>query len=233
MDILKKFSKKKLTMAAVAGLVVISFLAFRLLQAPEKEMENEWANTSQTKEVEEADTTAQTEFFADVKGEVMNPGVYPFEKGDRVGKLIESAGGLTENADANQVNLAAVAEDAMVIYVPAKAASDSSGQALTDGSGGTNSANSDTIPADNGGTVPNNNASVASGGSTANESKINLNTATKEELESVNGIGPSLADAILQYRTENGRFGKIEDLNEVSGIGDKTYEKLKDYFYVA
>ncbi len=237
MEKIKNLSKKQLAIAVVTSIVVIVLLVLYLFKSPEKEQTNEWtstAQTAQTNSAKEKESETNKEYFADVKGEVHNPGVYPFEEGDRVGKLIESAGGLTENADANQVNLAALAEDAMVIYVPAKGVVESGGDTAASPAGGAVDPNStDSGNAAVNGATQDHNGSVATGGSAPDESKVNLNTATKEELEAVNGIGPSLAGAILQYRSDNGRFNQMEDLKEVPGIGDKTYEKLKDFFYVA
>lgn len=137
----------------------------------------------------------------DVKGEVIRPGLYIAKDGDRVQDVIEQAGSFTKQADRNSVNLAQRVQDQMVIYVPAI------GEVVSDVR----------TPILQG-----------QGGSMNQGDKININQASAEELQSITGIGPSKANAILQYREENGAFKSIDELMNISGIGDKTFEKLKD-----
>lgn len=138
-------------------------------------------------------------FKVDVKGAVIRPGVYEVKEGERVIDVIERAGGFRENADSLQVNLSQRVHDEMVIYVPVQ---------------GENIPVSTLLPAPAG---------------TSNNGKININTASATELETLPGIGPQKAEAIIQYREENGPFQKAEDLMKVSGIGEKTFEKLKEH----
>ncbi|MFP7297563.1 helix-hairpin-helix domain-containing protein [Neobacillus niacini] len=142
--------------------------------------------------------------MVDVKGQVVMPGVYSTREGERVIDVIHRAGGLTENADESQVNFAEHVQDAMVIYIPAK------------GQEGI------TVPA--GSPV---NAST-SGSASGNSGKINLNKADETQLQNLPGIGPQKAAAIIEYRETSGSFKNVEDLKNISGIGDKTFEKLKD-----
>jgi competence protein ComEA len=144
----------------------------------------------------------------DIKGEVKKPGVYQSNKDERVMDVINRAGGLTEKADESQVNFAAHVQDEMIIFIPTKGqVSPIPPQNLT---GGNTTAN---------GTGPKSN-------------KINLNTADENELQNLPGIGPSKATAIVAFRNENGPFQSIEDLKKISGIGDKTFEKLKESIMV-
>ncbi|MEH7443137.1 helix-hairpin-helix domain-containing protein [Bacillus sp. JJ1122] len=140
--------------------------------------------------------------MADIKGAVIKPGVYEIEADDRVIDLIELAGGLTKDAEAASINFAMHVSDEMVIYVPRKGES-------TEGS------------------VP-----LQSGQQTQDKQKINLNTAAASELETLPGIGPSKAEAIIEYRETIGLYKTIEDLKNISGIGDKTFEKLKELISV-
>lgn len=141
--------------------------------------------------------------IVDVKGQVRAPGVYPSSEGERVIDVINRAGGLTENADESQVNFAEHVQDAMVIYIPAK------------GEAGATAA----------GTTPGNFTGAVSGG---NQAKINLNKADETDLQTLPGVGPAKAAAIVEYRETNGPFKSIDDLKNISGIGDKTFDKLKD-----
>ncbi|MDR4948657.1 helix-hairpin-helix domain-containing protein [Neobacillus cucumis] len=153
--------------------------------------------------------TAQPEkIMVDVKGQVKNPGVYQSSTDERVMDVIGRAGGLTDQADQTQVNLAEHVVDEMVIYIPAKG---EEGGAIIATSG----------PSSN-----------ASGGTGQNQGKIDLNKADEQELQNLPGIGPAKAAAIIEYRNTSGPFKAIEDLKNITGIGDKTFEKLKDLIVV-
>ena len=138
----------------------------------------------------------------DVKGAVTAPGVYEMEPGDRIHHVISKAGGLTKEANELIINLAAPLEDGMVIYVP-KQGEEQAMPALVQG----NSTNPS---------------------SQSSEGVVNINQATLEQLQTLTGIGPSKAEAILSYREEKGLFKSIDDIKNVSGIGEKTFEKLKE-----
>jgi competence protein ComEA len=113
---------------------------------------------------------------------------------------ITAAGGATDEADLDRINLATKLADQMQVYVP------SQGEAAVPVSSGS-----------------------ALGAAT---DKININTASAEELDKLPGIGPSLANAIIDYRTKNGPFQQIEDINDVKGIGDALFEKIKEQITV-
>lgn len=142
--------------------------------------------------------------IVDVKGQVKMPGVYTSTQGERVIDVINRAGGLTENADESQVNFAEHVQDAMVIYIPAMGEE---------------------------GMVPAVTTGITNTGGDS-QGKINLNKADENELQNLPGIGPSKATAILEYRETNGPFKSVEDLKNISGIGDKTFDKLKDLITV-
>ncbi|MBS4191368.1 helix-hairpin-helix domain-containing protein [Bacillus sp. FJAT-49705] len=163
-------------------------------------LKNEEANVVETAEVEIRDETV----IVDVKGAVMKPGVYEAEQNDRVIDLINMAGGLNETADEAKINFAMRVEDEMVIYVPKVGEEvEESGTDLLLGA-------------------------PAASGQAKNDGKVNLNTANETELQTLPGIGPAKASAIIEFRETNGPFKVIEDLKSISGIGDKTFEKLKD-----
>ena len=148
------------------------------------------------------------EVVVHVTGEVKRPDVYRLEKGMRVADAIQIAGGATEQADLQQLNLAARAMDGEKIYVPPQIA-----------------ASPQIIPEPQTHVfkdVPKTQAIHSNP-----PGKINLNTATAEELESLPSIGPVMAKRIIEYRSIHGSFYNIEDIEEVKGIGEKTYEKIK------
>ncbi|MEN0666881.1 helix-hairpin-helix domain-containing protein [Caldifermentibacillus hisashii] len=141
----------------------------------------------------------------DIKGAVMNPGVYTVTGNERVIDIIEKAGGLLDDADIVKVNLSQKVMDEMVIYIP--------------------KIGEEVLAAEN---IPVNSGSQNSGG----DGKVNINQADASALDSLPGIGPSKAEAIIEYRETNGPFQKVEDLMNISGIGEKTFEKLKDQITV-
>jgi competence protein ComEA len=151
--------------------------------------------------------TQPEQIMVDVKGQVKQPGVYQSNTGERIVDVIGRAGGLTEQADQTQVNLAEHVQDAMIIYIPTK------------GEEGVIS------PSPSGG-------SVTPGETSQNQGKININKADEQEMQNLPGIGPAKAAAIIDYRNTGGPFKTVEDLKNVSGIGDKTFEKLKDLIVV-
>lgn len=151
--------------------------------------------------------------MVDVKGAVQKPGVYQSTENERINDVINRAGGLTDKADASQVNFAQHIQDEMVIYVPLKGEQMPSFSQTTEFKG----------------------ASADTSGKPGNESgkgKININKAGQNEIENLPGIGPAKAAAILEYRKQNGSFQTPDDLKKISGIGDKTFEKLKDLITV-
>lgn len=139
--------------------------------------------------------------IVDVAGQVRRPGVYRFESGDRVVDAVNRAGGPKGNADLSLLNLAAPLTDGSQILVPKIGAS-----AASAGTG-----------------------TVTSGSPGAPGALVNLNTATEPELETLNGVGPVTAAAIIKYREDNGPFGSVDDLDNVSGIGPVTLEELRPF----
>lgn len=144
-------------------------------------------------------------------GEVRYSGVVVLKERDRIVDAIEAAGGATENADLNKLNLAYILSDGDKIYVPNK------NEQLE--------ANNITI-VDNSLTVEGQtteNSSLNNKGQT-----VNINTATLKELTELPGIGEATANKIIEYRTQNGKFKTIEDLKNVPGIGDSKFNNLKE-----
>ena len=144
---------------------------------------------------------------------VKKAGVYELAKDSIVNDAIKKAGGLTSKADTTNVNLSKSLTNEMVIYIPKKEEVTKStvNDALVDKS---NSVGFEDSPSSN--------------ETTNTTTKVNINTATLKDLITLNGIGESKAQAILEYRTKNGNFKTLEDLKKVSGIGEAAYEKIKD-----
>ena len=137
--------------------------------------------------------------IVDVTGAVRRPGVFEFQSGDRVIDAVERAGGALEKADLTLLNLAAPLTDGQQILVPQQGAAVSAVPPIGTGTTGT--------------------------GTTG--ATVNINSADEATLETLNGVGPVLAAAIIQYRTEHGPFASVDQLDEVSGIGPATLEDLR------
>lgn len=139
-----------------------------------------------------------------VSGYVMNPGVYMLPEGSRVYEAVAAAGGFAEGADEQFLNLAKVLDDGQKIRI----------YSLDETA--TASGDSDLVQKDSNDT----------------EKLININTATKESLMTLPGIGESRAESIIAYREQNGYFSSVEDIMKVSGIKEAAFEKIKDYICI-
>ena len=136
-----------------------------------------------------------------ITGEVNNPGVITLKEGERIIDAIEKAGGPTQEADTSKVNLAYILSDGQKIDIPSIYDNETESY----------------IAEDSGNCIIEN-----------FEAKININTATQNELETLTGIGPSMASKIINYRKEHGKFKKIEEIKNVPGIGEAKYNAIKD-----
>ncbi|WP_197090972.1 helix-hairpin-helix domain-containing protein [Bacillus sp. FJAT-27231] len=142
--------------------------------------------------------------MVDIKGAVASPGIYSLKNGERIHDAIEKAGGFQQEADRTAINLAQKLQDEMVVYVPK---------------------NGEEPPAELPAAVPRQ-GSTQGNSSENGGSSININQASAEELQQLPGIGKAKAQAIIEYRETTGAFSKPEDLKNVSGIGEKTFEKM-------
>jgi len=160
-----------------------------------------------------------------VLGAVARAGVVTVRPGSRVSDAIERAGGAAQDADLARLNLARVVEDGERLYVP-RAGEDEIPEALGPSLGGS-AAGSGGAPA-GAGSGGGASAGASSGGGDGSAGVVDLNAADQAALETLPGIGPALAGRILAWRDEHGRFSAVEDLLDVSGIGDATFEGLRD-----
>lgn len=164
--------------------------------------------------VQTAETAAETSAagcYVHICGEVAAPGVYEMEEGSRVFQVVERAGGFTEQAASQYLNMAQTVSDGMKIVVPAL---DALGQEEQYGS-----SLGVSVTEENG---------LSGSGTAGATAKVNLNTASKEELMTLKGIGEAKADDIIAYRESHGGFQKIEDIMKISGIKNAAFEKIKD-----
>lgn len=163
--------------------------------------------------------------FVDVKGSVINPGVYELDDDKRIIDAILLAGGFSETADSRNINLGKKLTDEMTIIVYSK--SELLAYKKEDKKNDISCVNVECICPDT-----NNDACINQANNKDNlvnkTGKVSINNATKEELMTLSGIGEAKAVAIIKYRDENGGFKTLDDLKKVTGIGDSMYEKIKD-----
>ncbi|BAK27525.1 helix-hairpin-helix domain-containing protein [Streptococcus gallolyticus subsp. gallolyticus] len=212
-EIKEKLLENK-TLVAVLGTILVMLIGFFAwsnvtkttvdAQSDLPALSTTFSASSSASDLKTERSSSQTEtqkVFVDIKGAVKNEGVYELSSGSRVTDVVKLAGGFTEDADKKSVNLAEKVTDEAVIYVARV---------------GENVA-------------PTTTNSQANGSAQQEESsdKINLNTATLAELQTISGIGAKRAQDIIDYRDANGGFSSVDDLANVSGIGEKTLEKLK------
>ncbi|CYV14540.1 ComEA family DNA-binding protein [Streptococcus suis] len=211
LEMLKEF-KWQIALPAAAGLLLTTFLIFSQPAKSDQTGLTDFPQLEQTSSsselVEETSTEASKELsqlVVDVKGAVAKPGLYTLEEGSRVNDAVDAAGGLTSQADPKSINLAQKLSDEAVVYVASK---------------------------DENVSVVSNTTASSAMSQEGNESKVNLNTATEADLQTISGIGSKRAADIIAYREANGGFKSVDDLNNVSGIGDKTMESIRPYVTV-
>lgn len=219
--------RKQIIIIVIVILVITALITTTIyFYEPKKDQKISSLKIKKTTKESKKSQTEQEKYMVDIKGEVISPGIYELENNSRVIDVIKLAGGLTENADTTVINLSKRIEDEMVIiiyskwqvenweetqeqekYLQEQCISPKEGQTKNDACIDNTEEFSTT------------------------SSVININTATKEELMTLTGIGEAKAEAIISYR-EKIPFTKIEDIKNVSGIGDSVYEDIKDYITV-
>ena len=225
------YRHKKQIILCILGLVLLlvvaSIFIYKNFDSKDKEDENIVLNTKKDiKKDEEEEKTSDVYYQVDIKGEVINPGIYTVKEGSRVIDVIRLAGDLTEVADTSVLNLSKKVKDEMVIIVysfdevasftETKEQEEIEQEACKNQNGIENDACIEDSTND------------TSSSSVVISGKISLNTATLDELMMLPGIGEAKAEAIIKYREEVGAFQNIEELKEVNGIGDAIFDDIKE-----
>ncbi len=196
---------KKLKIILIISSFVILFLTYGIYNiiSNKKEVLKE---INENSIIPDTDKEKEEFYFIDIKGEVVNPGVYEVELSFLVNDVINLAGGLTENAYTDNINLSKKIENEMVIFISSR----------------------DSIVEENIDINVNQSALDYTDNTNSNNELININNASLSQLIELNGIGESKAQAIIDYRNNNGLFNSIEEIQNVSGIGSSTYDKIKN-----
>lgn len=207
-----KFNKKNKIILIIIIILLFSVVTYYIYAKTNEEdiflvnddLEKNEVNTD--KEIKEKE-----KIIVHIDGCVIKPGIVELEENSRISDAISAAGGLTENADISKINLAFIIEDGMKIYIP-----DINEQENIDIEN--NTQQTEII--------------VQGNIQTNNNTKVNINTASQAELETLPGIGSATALKIVEYRKENGKFSSIEDIINIKGIGNAKFEKIKEYICV-
>ena len=220
-------NNKKVLILVMIGVFVVGIIGFICLKNNKEDVvdvesfevgrtgdvENNKQDSQDNQSKNETESPSnQNQIYIHIIGEVNNQGVIILEKGQRIVDAIEKAGGITKKGDLSKVNLAYVLSDGQKVRIPSVDDKENV-EYVTQNSG-----NNTLIE---GGSQGANNINLGGG-------KVNINTATQTELETLTGIGPSLAARIIEYRGQNGKFKKVEELRNVKGIGQSKYDGIKE-----
>jgi len=211
---MKDFTVKQICILIVIIAIMVITIGAYIYKTMNKNDENIYINDNIRTLNEISDEDIESEYKDDkilvhVIGCVKDTGIVILNSGDRIIDAIEAAGGETEEADLNKLNLAYVLNDGEKLYVPSIYDTDKQEYITQE--------NGDNIVTEGAGNMEKNNSEI-----------ININTATKEELMNLQGIGEATANKIVEYRKSNGDFNTIEDIKNVPGIGDAKFQNIKD-----
>lgn len=206
---MSSLTKNQLIILLVIGGVIISVIAYYIYTITYKEdyeqiEEISELNVTKENKKEENTTEEQEEIVVHIAGEVKNPGIIRTKEGSRIADIIEKAGGITEKANINDINLAYIVEDGQKITIPSIKNEKEIESITTENGEGIISQTPESKTNSN---TSNNNNDISK--------KVNINKANKEELQKLQGIGEATAEKIIEYRKQNENFKKIEDIKNV------------------
>lgn len=224
-----EFLKKNILICIIAIITIISGIYFMIEQKTSQnnivientnleENDDEIIETKKDNKIED-DTIEENKIYVYVTGEVKNNGIVILNNGARISDAIEAAGGLTEKADISEINMVYELQDGIKLSIPNKQQIEENEKFNYIITNSNDNQNEETI-------IKNTSENKE------NNDLININNATQTELETLPGIGPSLALNIINYRKENGRFSSIDEIKNVKGIGDSKYENIKRYICI-
>lgn len=214
-----RYRKQIIIASTILIFITITSILY-ISNRPKTKLKIKETNIALKKDKKETKDEVIEEYKVDIKGEVVNPGIYTLKSTSRIIDCIELAGGLTENANTTVLNLSKKITDEMVIIIYSKSeVKDFEKTKETE-----KIVQEKCIKKDE--NALKNDACITD--SVKTSGKVSINTATKEELMSLTGIGDSKAEDIIKYREENGLFKTIEDIKNVSGIGDSLFAKIKE-----
>ena len=228
-----EFNKKqKIVIGIIGAIIIMAFLYYIYAKEDDSIIsteENITENVVEKSEKSEKTTNEETnKIVVHISGAVNQEGIVELQENSRISDAINVAGGLKENADTKHINLAFKLEDGMKIYIPTI---EETKEQNTQIQNQNRIDETSKYVTSSSGVVQEEQTNAQQSEQKKNE-KININTATQTELETLPGIGPATSLKIINYREENGKFETIEEIKEVSGIGDAKYENIKDLICV-
>ena len=202
---------RKQKIIAIIIVTIIGIGIYCYTDAIENTNNEEIENVLEVVPTNTIEETEEKNIFVHIAGCVQKEGMLELRSNSRIADAIEKAGGLTQEADLSDINLAYLLEDGMKIYIPNQNERQENNEIT------------ENIP---------NTATMQIQDTNKKQDVININTATQEELDTLPGIGPATAIKIIEYRKEKGKFKQKEEIKEVSGIGDAKYENIKELICV-
>ncbi len=247
---MEMLTQKQKFIVIIVIILVIGVVAYYYINSTKEVYTGfEEENIVELEETKDTENKEETEdkIIVHITGAVKNNGIVEVKEKARINDVVEAAGGLTEDADLDNVNLAYIVEDGQKIYIPSK--NDKESTKSQDEENEKNNSNESTTSAKNTETksaaqknaeakniineiITNLPEGMVIEGVQVLNGPININKATASELKVLPGIGESTANKIIEYRNKNGKFKTIEDLKNVSGIGDAKFNAIKDLICV-
>lgn len=220
MEFIKKFNNTQkviliILIALICGIIAYAVMSNNSEYEEQDILEQNIIENKIENKIEDNIENEKRKIVIHITGQVKNPGLVYLDEGARIADAIKEAGGSTKDAALDKVNLAYVLEDGQKIYIPNKNEKISEIQYIITDSG-------ENVLKDTG------KESNVKGGI----KKVNINSANQEELETLPGVGPALAVRIIEYRNSNGKFEKVEDVQNVKGIGDSKFTNIKEYICI-
>lgn len=212
-DFIKRFTSKQIIVIVIIGIIIfltiVTYFYKTVIKSDNKNYEDNSVEKLNNNEENLEEEIKTNEILIDITGCVKNKGIVILKEGSRILDAIDAAGGETDDADLNKVNLAYTLQDGEKLYIPSK----------------NEKMDKEYVSTESGNNII---TEEASGSNNKKDDIININTATKEQLETLDGIGESTANKIIKYREEKGKFKTIEDIKNVPGIGNAKFENIKD-----
>lgn len=220
MEFIKKFNNTQkviliILIALICGIIAYAVMSNNSEYEEQDILEQNIIENKIENKIEDKIENEKSKIVIHITGQVKNPGLVYLDEGARIADAIKEAGGSTKDAALDKVNLAYVLEDGQKIYIPNKNEKISEIQYIITDSG-------ENVLKDTG------KESNVKGGI----KKVNINSANQEELETLPGVGPALAVRIIEYRNSNGKFEKVEDVQNVKGIGDSKFTNIKEHICI-
>lgn len=217
MEFIKKFNNTQkviliILIALICGIIAYAVMSNNSEYEEQDILEQNIIENKIENKIEDNIENEKRKIVIHITGQVKNPGLVYLDEGARIADAIKEAGGSTKDAALDKVNLAYVLEDGQKIYIPNKNEKISEIQYIITDSG--------------------ENVLKDTGKEKGGIKKVNINSANQEELETLPGVGPALAVRIIEYRNSNGKFEKVEEVQNVKGIGDSKFTNIKEHICI-